>query len=173
MLGDSREAENNQANRLSSHFRSHGNIEENNSAVEKTLYIDTASTAKLPSSSHSCSPDDTGRIENQESSSTIGSSQDSDINTKQIVVVDDVDSGNGGSVVCPLPPPLPKSPSESWLWRALPLVSMRNPLLHSNLGAYSQSTTHDSYNTKWETIVKTSNLHDDHVRYSQVKCKLI
>ncbi|KAF7803318.1 uncharacterized protein G2W53_042429 [Senna tora] len=182
LAGESREAENNQSDRLNFHSKGHeiGNStiqENNNSAVEKTLYIDTASTVKL-SSSHSYSMD---TMVEKEHNSTLESSEeknmlDSDINNKQIVIVDDDNSGGSGGVgsgLCPLPPPLPKSPSESWLWRALPLVSVRNPLMHSNVGAYSQSKslqdcfTTSGNNTKWETIVKTSNLHDDHVRYSQ------
>ncbi|MED6155052.1 hypothetical protein PIB30_002268 [Stylosanthes scabra] len=83
---------------------------------------------------------------------------DSTMNNKQIVLAES-----------PLPPPLPKSPSESWLWKALPLVSAKNSFLHSNQSnAKRQDSNTESSNViKWETIVKTSNLHHDHVRYSQ------
>ncbi|KAG6641389.1 hypothetical protein I3843_09G070000 [Carya illinoinensis] len=71
----------------------------------------------------------------------------------------------------PAHPPLPKSPSESWLWRTLPSVSARYPILPSNLGTLVDLKREDpkttSTNTKWETIVKSSHLHHDHVRYSQ------
>ncbi|CAI8590999.1 unnamed protein product [Vicia faba] len=71
----------------------------------------------------------------------------------------------------PLAPPLPKSPSESWLWRALPINSLKNSFIHSNQGTKSHAKRNDSdaasSNVKWETIVKTSNLHHDHIRYSQ------
>jgi hypothetical protein len=89
-------------------------------------------------------------------------SDDSDPNKKQIVLANN----------SPLPPPLPKSPSESWLWRALPITSFKNSLLHSNQRNQSHAKRNDSNttssNVKWETIVKTSNLSHDHVRFSQV-----
>ncbi|KAK2995988.1 hypothetical protein RJ640_017352 [Escallonia rubra] len=77
-----------------------------------------------------------------------------------------------GPMRSPLPPPLPKSPSESWLWRTLPSVSLRNPFSHSHPGNQLHSKKHgqktSTNDTKWETIVKTSNLRHDHVRYSEV-----
>lgn len=173
-----------QSARFNLHTIGHGNNiqhnnSNNNSAVEKTLYIDTGSTVKLCSSmldsEETVVDEELDRRRGKEDSPTmLDSSINDDDSTKQILVVDDDDDG-GGSVLCPLPPPLPKSPSESWLWRALPLVSVKNPL-PLGLGAYSQSKRHDSctttsannHNTKWETIVKTSNLLDDHVRCSQV-----
>ncbi|XP_058765458.1 uncharacterized protein LOC131638950 [Vicia villosa] len=86
--------------------------------------------------------------------------EDSTNSNKQIVLANS-----------PLPPPLPKSPSESWLWRALPINSLKNSFLHSNQGTKSHAKRNDSNaassNVKWETIVKTSNLHHDHIRYSQ------
>ncbi|XP_015943046.3 uncharacterized protein LOC107468298 [Arachis duranensis] len=86
------------------------------------------------------------------------STDDSMMNNQQIVLAES-----------PLPPPLPKSPSESWLWKALPLVSAKNSFLHSNQSNAKRqdSNTASSNIIKWETIVKTSNLHHDHVRYSQ------
>ncbi|XP_028794870.1 uncharacterized protein LOC114750433 isoform X2 [Neltuma alba] len=170
LLCDSREAENiSQSSRyLNFQSRSHGNNEESNSTVEKTLYIDSASTVKLLSSSHSFSPEasqDGKELQALEEKKAM----DSDTNNREIVIAD---SNSSESVLCPVPPPLPRSPSESWLWRALPLVSGRNPLQQSNLSNHSQSIYQDSHttssnNTKWETIVKTSNLHNDHARYSQ------
>ncbi|XVE51470.1 hypothetical protein DITRI_Ditri02bG0043400 [Diplodiscus trichospermus] len=76
-----------------------------------------------------------------------------------------------GSDYSPLPPPLPKTPSESWLWRALPSVTSRNSFLQSNNGTRfnpkKQEPKLPATGTKWETIVKTSYLHRDHVRYSE------
>ncbi|QHO14708.1 hypothetical protein HN51_030243 [Arachis hypogaea] len=86
------------------------------------------------------------------------STDDSMMNNQQIVLAES-----------PLPPPLPKSPSESWLWKALPLVSAKNSFLHLNQSNAKRqdSNTASSNIIKWETIVKTSNLHHDHVRYTQ------
>ncbi|OVA13617.1 Protein of unknown function DUF688 [Macleaya cordata] len=64
----------------------------------------------------------------------------------------------------PLPPPLPKSPSESWLWRTLPSVSSRNGAQFSR----KQAAKRSSIDPKWETIVKTSNMNNSHSRFSEV-----
>ncbi|XP_042475970.1 uncharacterized protein LOC122057777 [Macadamia integrifolia] len=83
-----------------------------------------------------------------------------------------VDQGNSYaiSLQSPLPPPLPKSPSESWLGRTLS-VSSRNPSLRSYQGTQShlkkQVSKIASDSPKWETIVKTSNVHLEHSRFSQ------
>lgn len=65
-----------------------------------------------------------------------------------------------GSMLSPLPPPLPKSPSESWLWKTLPSIAS----WHQKKQRSKESDT----GIKWETIVKTSNVHHDHARYSEV-----
>lgn len=71
-------------------------------------------------------------------------------------------------VQSPAPPPLPRSPSESWLWRTIPSISLLN-----SFGSKAQAKNLDSKisscSTKWETIVKTSKLDHDHVRYSEVQ----
>ncbi|CAL1394184.1 unnamed protein product [Linum trigynum] len=66
-----------------------------------------------------------------------------------------------GNSLNPLAPPLPKSPSESWLKRALPTVSSKTQLSKSALGILGDSKVEDSitksYSDKtWETIVKSS-----------------
>ncbi|XP_057462879.1 uncharacterized protein LOC130752987 [Actinidia eriantha] len=83
-----------------------------------------------------------------------------DTNNERILNADD--EGNNpdvSSVLSLLPPPLPKSPSESWLWRTLPSI----PLQHQKKQRAKASDT----STKWEIIVKTSNMHHDHMRYSE------
>lgn len=105
------------------------------------------------------------------------------INSDQVHKADDPGNADSSSVNSPLPLALPKSPSESWLWRTLPSISSRNPFSNSNLGTHVPLKKHapktkkhapktSSSNTKWETIVKTSHLHHDHVRYSQVMASL-
>ena len=70
----------------------------------------------------------------------------------------------------PLPPPLPKSPSESWLSRTLPSVSFRNPQSHfaSWTNPRDQLSKTPSPDPKWETIVKASHVHNGHLRFSEV-----
>ncbi|KAI3950236.1 hypothetical protein MKW92_030818 [Papaver armeniacum] len=70
------------------------------------------------------------------------------------------------SLVCflaPLPPPLPKSPSESWLMRTLPSVSSRNAAQFSR----KQALKRFSNDPKWETIVKTSYVNNSNSRFSE------
>ncbi|XP_038894811.1 uncharacterized protein LOC120083223 [Benincasa hispida] len=88
----------------------------------------------------------------------------------QLVKVEDPANAIVTSVISSQPPPLPKSPSESWLWRTLPSVSSKKLLAGSNLGSkfyQKPQSPRTSASTKWETIVKSSNLHHDHVRYSE------
>ncbi|XVF25637.1 hypothetical protein REPUB_Repub13aG0230500 [Reevesia pubescens] len=83
----------------------------------------------------------------------------------------DQGEAKAGSDDSPLPPPLPKTPSESWLWRALPSVTSRNSFSQSYNGTRFNPKKLEpkvpATDTKWETIVKTSYLHHDHVRYSE------
>ncbi|EEF33855.1 conserved hypothetical protein [Ricinus communis] len=71
----------------------------------------------------------------------------------------------------PLPPPLPKSPSESWLKRTLPAVSSKHTSLKSFPGMHAypvvQAPKVQSPDLKWETIVKTSNVQCGHLRFSE------
>ncbi|CAA7040895.1 unnamed protein product [Microthlaspi erraticum] len=65
-------------------------------------------------------------------------------------------------------PPLPKTPSESWLCRTLPRSSADATVVTSGQVAgfkKMEKKTH-SQSVKWETIVKKSYNHD-HVRYSE------
>ncbi|GMH19548.1 hypothetical protein Nepgr_021389 [Nepenthes gracilis] len=73
---------------------------------------------------------------------------------------------------CPLPPPLPKSPSDSWLSRNLTSVSPRNSFSHSNIRNKAQpgkqiNAKAPASGTKWETIVKNSHLRYNYGRYSE------
>ncbi|CAN7002152.1 unnamed protein product [Brassica oleracea var. botrytis] len=70
-------------------------------------------------------------------------------------------------------PPLPKTPSESWLCRALPRSSTVSTVVPGQLPVLlsGQDTglrkMMDQKSIKWETIVKTSYKHHDNVRYSE------
>ncbi|KAG7536258.1 hypothetical protein ISN44_As13g002150 [Arabidopsis suecica] len=74
-------------------------------------------------------------------------------------------------------PPLPKTPSESWLCRTLPRSSTTSSVVSGQFAVVvsgqaarfkkkmEQKT--ESQSIHWETIVKTSNQNHDHVRYSE------
>ncbi|KAL1224789.1 hypothetical protein V5N11_027948 [Cardamine amara subsp. amara] len=66
------------------------------------------------------------------------------------------------------PPPLPETPSRPWLRRTLlPPVNPRPyGVVLGQVGAKNLNQE-ILESTKWETIVKTSYVHNDHVRYSQ------
>ncbi|PON77013.1 hypothetical protein PanWU01x14_030220 [Parasponia andersonii] len=87
------------------------------------------------------------------------------------ILKEDSENVNASFVQSPLPPPLPKSPSESWLWRTMPSISLRNSFSHLKFGGKAQAKTLESNtslsSTKWETIVKSSHLYHDHARYSE------
>lgn len=86
---------------------------------------------------------------------------DEKIETKNEIILnaDDKDSAD----VATLRPPLPKSPSESWLWRTLPSINLGRTHFYSK----NKQTKASNVGTKWETIVKTSNVRHDHMRYSE------
>ncbi|KAA8515101.1 hypothetical protein F0562_018112 [Nyssa sinensis] len=96
-----------------------------------------------------------------------------DMKNEHIIKADNQENSNIDLFQPPLPPPLPKSPSESWLWRTLPSISSQNSFSHSHshfgtqFHSKKQGPKISSTGTKWENIVKTSNLHYDHVRYSE------
>jgi hypothetical protein len=70
----------------------------------------------------------------------------------------------------PLAPPSPKRPSESWLCHNLPSVTSQiTSRRYHPFNPQKQDLTENYRNgTKWETIVKTSYMHRDHIRYSEV-----
>ena len=71
-------------------------------------------------------------------------------------------------------PPLPKTPSESWLCRTLPRSSTVSTVVPGQLPVLlsGQDTglrkMMDQKSIKWETLVKTSYKHHDNLRYSEV-----
>ncbi|GMH05516.1 hypothetical protein Nepgr_007356 [Nepenthes gracilis] len=72
---------------------------------------------------------------------------------------------------CALPPPLPKSPADSWLSRNLTSGSPRNSFSYSNLGNKAQQRKQNAKTfpsgSNWETVVKSSHFFHDHGRYSE------
>ncbi|KAL6538284.1 hypothetical protein OROGR_012272 [Orobanche gracilis] len=71
------------------------------------------------------------------------------------------------------PPPLPKSPSDSWLWRTLPSMSTKSSSPHSYLSAATnprnQCSMANTSDIKWETTVKTASVQRSHMHYSDVR----
>ncbi|KAK4858433.1 hypothetical protein QYF36_016362 [Acer negundo] len=116
---------------------------------------------------------DTGLDQECKSLECIKVAADGNLNSRSEKSLQIVDPGyiDNGFEQSPLPPPLPKTPSESWLWRTLPSVSSRNPFSHSHAGTRINPKKQDAKlpltDTKWETIVKTSYSHHDHSRYSE------
>ncbi|XP_074370517.1 uncharacterized protein LOC141711744 [Apium graveolens] len=62
-----------------------------------------------------------------------------------------------------IPPPLPKSPSDSWLSRTLPSVASKSPSLQAHIPKVIRPTDLTSYKSsgdqKWETVVKSTRDH--------------
>ncbi|KAG2717680.1 hypothetical protein I3760_03G187700 [Carya illinoinensis] len=81
------------------------------------------------------------------------------------------ESSHGSYPCLPLGPPLPKSPSESWLKRTLPTLSSRNLPSSSSLAmcisTRNQASKTTSLDSNWERLVKTSNTHIGHLRFSE------
>lgn len=73
----------------------------------------------------------------------------------------------------PPPPPLPKSPSDSWLGRTLPSMNTKKSNLRPFLGVpetfESNCLKAPKSDMKWETIVKTTKVQRRHMHYSEVK----
>lgn len=100
--------------------------------------------------------------------SKVHSDANSGVNNKQNIEQDNQRDFDSPSLMSPLPPPLPKSPSESWLWRTLPSISLPNPFSHSSqYHPKKQAQKGIANDNTWETIVKTSNSRHDQVRCSE------
>ncbi|EEF28419.1 conserved hypothetical protein [Ricinus communis] len=140
--------------------------------VEKTLYVDTVNAAGIL-----CSNSEMTEDLSKESMALvcISAATEGNVNIEsdQISKRDDTGSEKTSLVLVqpPIPPLLPKTPSESWLWRTLPSISSQNQSSNSyrnnSFLSKRQDTKTFSATTKWENIVKSSYLHHDHVRYSE------
>lgn len=138
--------------------------------VEKTLYVDTEKFSESSSVRPNLSgrKGKTGYVSRSGPllrSRVVGETAAADMNLNHSTEVDfEADSS-------PATPPLPRKPSESWLRRTLPSVTSQNPFTRTFTGSRfhpkKEETNAASTNAKWETIVKTSYLHHDHVRYSE------
>lgn len=175
--GTRKEAEIMRANRLNKHIKNPKKSQDllypkstrldssTSSVLEKTLHVDTDKTPKttnvkiLPETT-SEEPEMAGKKPKAVDSLSISSGI-------KKMKADNLDKNNCDR--SPLALPTPKKPSESWLLRNLPSVSSkissRRYLFHPQKKDLKENSTSV---TKWETIVKTSCIHRDHIRYSEV-----
>ncbi|XP_059663256.1 uncharacterized protein LOC132308962 [Cornus florida] len=94
-----------------------------------------------------------------------------DFEDEQCPKVENVENSYGSYSEFHLPPPLPKSPSESWLHRTLPSMSSKNPSSRSRLGAginpRNQAAKTSTVDPKWETIVRTTKVQHRNLQFSE------
>ena len=175
--GTRKEAEIMRANRLNKHIKNPKKSQDllypkstrldssTSSVLGKTLHVDTDKTPKttnvkiLPEKT-SEEPEMAGKKPKAVDSLSISSGI-------KKMKADNLDKNNCDR--SPLALLTPKKPSESWLLRNLPSVSSkissRRYLFHPQKKDLKENSTSV---TKWETIVKTSCIHRDHIRYSEV-----
>ncbi|KAL7000567.1 hypothetical protein U1Q18_001718 [Sarracenia purpurea var. burkii] len=91
-----------------------------------------------------------------------------DHHDQELTKVEKIENSQAIDSQLPLPPPLPKSPSDSWLCRTLPSMSTRNLSSRSYLGSRLNSQPY--VDPKWETIVKTTH---HHLQLAEVKLILL
>lgn len=142
-----KETENLRANRLNKHIRNISSSQEllyskdngsTSSLLEKAVYVDIEEAEKK---------------------------QDTNLELEDFENIS-IKSGKDRS---PLAPPSPKKPSESWLWHNLPSVTSQIPSRRYPFHPQKESLNGNTRNvSKWETIVKTSYMHRDHIRFSEV-----
>ncbi|KAJ6329284.1 hypothetical protein OIU77_010876 [Salix suchowensis] len=115
--------------------------------------LESRSDNKLGSfeSSHVCTQDSSGEV---------AGDGKVDLESQLCRKLRNEESSAGCNTQLLLPPPLPKSPSESWLKRTLPILSSRNSSSRSPLGMHLHSRVQASktlsIDPKWETIVRTT-----------------
>lgn len=164
-----KETENLRANRLNKHIRNISRSQDllyprsngsTSSLLEKTVYVDT---------------------ENSHNSNVMITPEEEDIAGKKLDTNLELEAFESISIrsdkmlndspdMSPLAPPSPKKPSESWLLHNLPSVATSQVSSRRFLfNPQKQDRKENSISvTNWETIVKTSYMHRDHIRYSEV-----
>lgn len=177
-----KETENLRANRLSKHTRNISMSQEliysnsngsSSSLLEKTVYVDTENdpmTDDQHNSNAMIFPEEADMVgKKPEASPDLEAFENISIRSGDMVKGDELEKINSGSDWSLLAPPSPKKPSESWLCHNLPSVASQIPSRRYPYNPQKQDLTENYRNgTKWETIVKTSYMHKDHIRYSEV-----
>ncbi|VVB17605.1 unnamed protein product [Arabis nemorensis] len=191
--GTRKEAEIMRANRLNKHIRTISKSQDllypkstrpdcsTSSVMEKTLYIDTENCPKNRNDQGNSDVKILPRIvETVPEEQEMAGNKPKAILEHQAVEAlctnsgikmmegDESKKNNSGCDLSPLTPPPPKKPSDSWLFRNLPSVSSKIPsrgyLFHPRKKDLEENSASV---TKWETIVKTSYIHRDYIRYSE------
>ncbi|ESQ33950.1 hypothetical protein EUTSA_v10007223mg [Eutrema salsugineum] len=162
-----KEAENLRANRLNKHIRNRSRSQEllypksngsTSSLSEKTVYVDTEN---FPITN------------DQHNSNDMIIPKEADMGGKKPEANLDLEAFENLSITSgrersPLAPPSPKKPSESWLLHNLPSVTSLIPARRYPFNPQKQDLNETSRDvTNWETIVKTTYMHRDHIRYSE------
>jgi len=176
-----RETENLRANRLSNHTRNISRTSQellypksNGSILEKTVYVDTEND-HMTNDQHNSNlmifpeeADMTGR--KPDANPELEAFENISIRSSEMVKGNELVEISSGFDRSPLAPPSPKRPSESWLCHNLPSVTSQiTSRRYHPFNPQKQDLTENYRNgTKWETIVKTSYMHRDHIRYSEV-----
>jgi len=175
-----RETENLRANRLSNHTRNISRTSQellypksNGSILEKTVYVDTEND-HMTNDQHNSNlmifpeeADMTGR--KPDANPELEAFENISIRSSEMVKGNELVEISSGFDRSPLAPPSPKRPSESWLCHNLPSVTSQiTSRRYHPFNPQKQDLTENYRNgTKWETIVKTSYMHRDHIRYSE------
>ncbi|EOA39990.1 hypothetical protein CARUB_v10008679mg [Capsella rubella] len=177
-----KETENLRANRLSKHTRNISMSQEllyqksndsTSSLLEKTVYVDTENdpmTEDQRNSNVMIFPEEADMArKKKDGNPDLEAFEDISIRRSgEMVNGDELEKINSGSDWSLLAPPSPKKPSESWLCHNLPSVASQIPSRRYSFNLQKQDLTENYRDvTKWETIVKTSYMHRDHMRYSE------
>lgn len=192
--GTRKEAEIMRANRLNKHIRNIGKSQEllypkstrkgcsTSSVLEKTLYVDTENSPKTSNDQSNSNvknlPETVETVLEEPEMEEKKPKAIPELQAEETLSIgrgikkmkaDELEKNNSGCDLSPLVPPPPKKPSDSWLFRNRSSASSKIPsrryLVHSPKKDLEENSTSV---TKWETIVKTSYMHRDHIRYSEV-----
>lgn len=107
----------------------------------------------------------------QDFKSKLPGNNNQDFEARQPPKAENLENFHRGRIELPAPPPLPKSPSDSWLGRTLPSISSKNSSMRSYLGTGVNPRNHasrtPSNDPKTGAILKTTKGQQQHSRFLQ------
>ncbi|KAL1212824.1 hypothetical protein V5N11_019273 [Cardamine amara subsp. amara] len=176
-----KETENLRVNRLSKHTSNISRSQEllhrksngsSSSLLEKTVHVDTENfhmTNDQHNSNVMVFPEEVDMARKKpDSNPDLEAFENISIRSGEMVKGNELVKIDNAPDCCLLAPPSPKKPSESWLCHNLPSVTSQIPSRRYSFNPQKQDLKENFRNvTKWETIVKTSYMHRDHIRYSE------